>query len=109
MCASAKNTLCQMPCPYPPSPPTYRQFSRRTRPGLAKTCASAKDTLPLPYPPSLPAPHLYTVLTAIAQLINEPNAADPINNEAAEMYMSDNKKFLKTAEEWVKKHAEKRP
>jgi ubiquitin-protein ligase len=52
---------------------------------------------------------LRTVLSVIANLIEEPNAADPLNNEAAGLYQQDRAKFNKTAEEWVKKHAEKRP
>lgn len=56
-----------------------------------------------------PTTQMVDVLTALANLIDEPNPSDPVNNDAAEMYINDNKKFMKTAEEWVKKHAEKRP
>lgn len=50
-----------------------------------------------------------TVLATLSNIVNEPNAADPINNEAAELYLGDQAKFMKVADEWVKKHAEKRP
>ncbi|KNC74760.1 hypothetical protein SARC_12702 [Sphaeroforma arctica JP610] len=55
-----------------------------------------------------PATNVTQVLAAIANLIDEPNPSDPINNEAAKLYVEDIAAFNKRAAEWVKTHAIKR-
>ncbi|KJE90860.1 ubiquitin-conjugating enzyme E2 l [Capsaspora owczarzaki ATCC 30864] len=56
-----------------------------------------------------PATRIDQVLSALVDLVNEPNAADPLNTEVAEVLTTDKKKFVKNVEEHIKKHAEKRP
>eukprot|EP01134_Creolimax_fragrantissima_P007266 CFRG7266T1 len=52
-----------------------------------------------------PATQVAQVLSAIGNLIDEPNPSDPINNEAAKLYVEDTGAFKKKAAEWVKTHA----
>lgn len=50
----------------------------------------------------------FTVIQALIALVNKPEAEHPLRAELAEEYAKDRKKFLKNAEEFTKKHAEKR-
>ena len=52
-----------------------------------------------------PASRLSLVLTAILQLLQEPNLEDPIANEPAELYRTDKDGFIKNAKEYTKKYA----
>ena len=42
-------------------------------------------------------------------LIHDPEPEHPLRGDLAEEYTKDKKKFIKTAEDYTKKHAEKRP
>lgn len=42
-------------------------------------------------------------------LVNDPEPEHPLRAELAEEFMKDRKKFFKNAEEFTKKHSEKRP
>eukprot|EP00123_Amoebidium_parasiticum_P014128 comp22347_c0_seq1/m.33255 comp22347_c0_seq1/g.33255 ORF comp22347_c0_seq1/g.33255 comp22347_c0_seq1/m.33255 type:complete len:154 (-) comp22347_c0_seq1:462-923(-) len=56
-----------------------------------------------------PATKVVQILESLANLIDEPNPSDPLDTEIAEIYTQDNKKFMKNAEDHIKKHSEKRP
>jgi len=47
-------------------------------------------------------------MTALVQLIAEPEIDHPLRGDLAEEYQKERKKFMKNAEEFTKKHAEKR-
>lgn len=49
------------------------------------------------------------VMHALLAMIAEPELDHPIRADLAEEYRKDKKKFFKNAEEFTKKHAEKRP
>ena len=49
------------------------------------------------------------VIQALVSLINEPEPDHPLRGDLAEEYMKDRKKFMKNAEEFTKKHSERRP
>ncbi|VDP15206.1 unnamed protein product [Heligmosomoides polygyrus] len=49
------------------------------------------------------------VMMALLALIQEPEPDHPLRADLAEEFSKDRKKFNKTAEEFTKKHAEKRP
>lgn len=51
----------------------------------------------------------FSVMMALLSLINEPEPSHPIRADVAEEFQKDHKKFMKTAEEHTRKHAEKRP
>ena len=50
-----------------------------------------------------------SVLQSLVSLIHEPEPEHPLRADLAEEYTKDKKKFMKNAEENVKKFAEKRP
>ena len=49
------------------------------------------------------------VIQALVALINEPEPEHPLRGDLAEEYLKDRKKFMKNAEDFTKKHSEKRP
>lgn len=49
------------------------------------------------------------MIQALVALVNEPEPEHPLRADLAEEYLKDKKKFTKNAEEYTKKHSEKRP
>lgn len=49
------------------------------------------------------------VIQALVALVNDPEPEHPLRADLAEEYLKDRKKFVKNAEEFTKKHSEKRP
>jgi len=56
-----------------------------------------------------PATKTDQVINALLSLINEPEPAHPLREDLAKEYFKDRKKFMKNAEDFTKKHGEKRP
>jgi len=56
-----------------------------------------------------PATRTDQVIESLSQLVNEPEPDHPLRADLAEEYTKDKKKFFKNAEEFTKKHSEKRP
>ncbi|XP_078682243.1 ubiquitin-conjugating enzyme E2 L3-like isoform X2 [Branchiostoma floridae x Branchiostoma belcheri] len=56
-----------------------------------------------------PATRTDQVINALVALVNDPEPEHPLRGDLAEEYTKDRKKFLKSAEEYTKKHGEKRP
>ena len=56
-----------------------------------------------------PATKAEQVIQALVALINDPEPDHPLRAEIAEEFSKDKKKFLKNAEDYTKKYAEKRP
>ena len=56
-----------------------------------------------------PATKTEQVIQSLVALVNDPEPDHPLRSEIAEEYTRDRKKFCKTAEEFTKKHGEKRP
>ena len=56
-----------------------------------------------------PATKTDQVIKALVQMINVPEPDHPLRGDLAEEYTKDKKKFMKNAEEFTKKHSEKRP
>ena len=52
---------------------------------------------------------LFAVVQSLAALVNDPEPEHPLRADLAEEFLKDRKKFNKTAEEFTKKHADKRP
>lgn len=50
-----------------------------------------------------------SVIQALVALVNDPEPEHPLRAELAEEYLKDKKKFFKIAEEYTRKHSEKRP
>lgn len=51
---------------------------------------------------------IFVVIQALIALVNDPEPEHPLRADLAEEFLKDRKKFLKNAEEFTKKHAEKR-
>lgn len=51
----------------------------------------------------------FAVIQSLIALVNDPQPEHPLRADLAEEYSKDRKKFLKNAEEFTKKHGEKRP
>ena len=51
----------------------------------------------------------FKVIQALVSLINEPEPDHPLRADLAEEFVKDRKRFIKNAEEFTKKHGEKRP
>merc|ERR1712042_190582 len=56
-----------------------------------------------------PATKTDQVIQSLVALVNDPEPDHPLRSDLAEEFTRDKKKFLKSAEEFTKKHAEKRP
>lgn len=52
---------------------------------------------------------LPAVIQSLIALVNDPQPEHPLRADLAEEYSKDRKKFFKNAEEFTKKHGEKRP
>lgn len=52
--------------------------------------------------------YIFIVIQALIALVNDPEPEHPLRADLAEEFLKDRKKFLKNAEEFTKKHAEKR-
>ena len=52
---------------------------------------------------------LFAVIQALVALVHDPEPEHPLRADLAEEYSKDKKKFLKNAEEFTKKFAERRP
>lgn len=48
------------------------------------------------------------MIQALIALVNDPEPEHPLRADLAEEFQRDRRKFLKNAEEYTKKHAEKR-
>jgi hypothetical protein len=63
----------------------------------------------IPPPLSIMGCVLVAVIQALVALVHDPEPEHPLRADLAEEYSKDKKKFLKNAEEFTKKHGEKRP
>ena len=52
---------------------------------------------------------LFSVIQALVALVHSPEPEHPLRGDLAEEYTKDRKKFMKNAEEFTKKHGDKRP
>jgi ubiquitin-conjugating enzyme E2 L3 len=50
----------------------------------------------------------FTVIQSLIALVNDPEPEHPLRADIAEEFQRDRRKFLKNAEEYTKKYAEKR-
>jgi len=56
-----------------------------------------------------PATKTDQVIQALVALVNDPEPEHPLRADLAEEYVKDRRKFFKNAEEFTRKHSEKRP
>lgn len=51
----------------------------------------------------------FPVIQALIALVNDPEPEHPLRADLADEFLKDRKKFMKNAEDYSKKHSEKRP
>ncbi|KAK9497566.1 hypothetical protein O3M35_004265 [Rhynocoris fuscipes] len=56
-----------------------------------------------------PATKTDQVIQALVALVTDPEPEHPLRGDVAEEFVKDRKKFMKNADEFTKKHAERRP
>jgi len=95
------------PAEYPFKPPKITFKTKIYHPNIDE---KGQVCLPIISPENWkPATKTDQVIQALAALINDPEPEHPLRADVAEEYSKDRKKFMKSAEEFTKKHAEKRP
>jgi len=97
----------QFPAEYPFKPPKIAFKTRIYHPNVDE-----KGQICLPIVSAenwKPATKTDQVIQALVSLVNEPEPDHPLRGDLAEEYLKDKKKFMKNAEEFTKKHSEKRP
>ncbi|WKX99777.1 hypothetical protein Q1695_014558 [Nippostrongylus brasiliensis] len=95
------------PADYPFKPPKITLATKIYHPNIDD---KGQVCLPIVDPNNWkPATRTEQVMMALLALIQEPEPDHPLRADLAEEFSKDRKKFNKTAEEFTKKHAEKRP
>jgi len=99
--------LIEFPAEYPFKPPRVTFKTKIYHPNIDE-----KGQICLPIISAenwKPATKTDQVIQALIALVNEPEPEHPLRADLAEEYSKDRKKFLKNAEEFTRKFAEKRP
>jgi len=95
------------PAEYPFKPPKITILTKIYHPNIDE---KGQVCLPIVAPENWkPATKTDQVMGALLAMISEPEPDHPLRADLAEEYTKDRKKFFKNAEEFTKKHAEKRP
>mmetsp|Transcript_60167 Transcript_60167/g.99837 ORF Transcript_60167/g.99837 Transcript_60167/m.99837 type:complete len:156 (+) Transcript_60167:101-568(+) len=91
-----------LPEEYPMAPPKVRFLTKIYHPNIDKLGRICLDILKDKWSPAL---QIRTVLLSIQALLSAPNPDDPLANDVAEMWKSDEQKAIATAKEWTEKFA----
>jgi len=86
------------------SPPKVRFTTKIYHPNIDKLGRICLDILKDKWSPAL---QIRTVLLSVQALLSAPNPDDPLANDVAEAWKTNEKTAIKTAKEWTKKHAMK--
>ncbi|KAJ1795689.1 ubiquitin-conjugating enzyme E2 N [Coemansia sp. RSA 2399] len=87
-----------LPEEYPMAPPKVRFLTRMYHPNIDKLGRICLDILKDKWSPAL---QIRTVLLSIQALLSAPNPDDPLDNDVAERWKSDEKLAIQTAKEWT--------
>jgi len=87
---------------YPMSPPKVRFLTRIYHPNIDKLGRICLDILKDKWSPALT---IRTVLISIQALLSAPNPDDPLANDVAEHWKTNEKSAIATAKEWTRKFA----
>merc|ERR1712004_471060 len=93
-----------LPESYPMEPPKVRFLTKICHPNIDKLGRICLDVLKDKWSPAL---QIRTVLLSIQALLSAPNPDDPLNNEVADLWKSNEKKAIIEAKAWTKKYASK--
>lgn len=84
------------------APPKVRFLTRIYHPNIDRLGRICLDILKDKWSPAL---QIRTVLLSIQALLSAPNPDDPLNNEAAELWKSQEAVAIQTARDWTKQYA----
>jgi len=99
--------VIEFPAEYPFKPPRITFRTRIYHPNIDE---KGQVCLPIISAENWkPATKTDQVIQALLALVNSPEPEHPLRADVAEEYSKDRKKFMKNAEEFTRKHAEKRP
>lgn len=84
------------------APPKVRFLTRLYHPNIDRLGRICLDILKEKWSPAL---QIRTVLLSIQALLSAPNPDDPLNNEAAELWKTDEAAAIRTAQDWTRRHA----
>merc|ERR1711934_1284806 len=87
-----------LPEEYPMAPPKVRFLTKIYHPNVDRLGRICLDILKDKWSPAL---QIRTVLISIQALMSAPNPDDPLNNEAAEQWKSNEQAALAKAKEWT--------
>ena len=91
-----------LPGDYPMSAPKTRFITRIYHPNIDLVGRICLDILKDKWSPAL---QIRTVILSIQALLSAPNPDDPLNNEAAELWLKNEKKAHEKARMWTYKYA----
>jgi len=92
-----------LPEEYPMAPPKVRFMTKIYHPNIDKLGRICLDILKEKWSPAL---QIRTVLLSIQALLSAPNPDDPLDNQVANHWKTNEAEAIKTAREWTKKHAD---
>lgn len=87
---------------YPMSAPKVRFITKIYHPNIDRLGRICLDILKDKWSPAL---QIRTLLLSIQALLSAPNPDDPLANDVAELWKTNETKALKTAKEWTQKYA----
>eukprot|EP01100_Stratorugosa_tubuloviscum_P004714 TRINITY_DN2191_c0_g7_i1.p1 TRINITY_DN2191_c0_g7~~TRINITY_DN2191_c0_g7_i1.p1 ORF type:complete len:152 (+),score=67.40 TRINITY_DN2191_c0_g7_i1:87-542(+) len=91
-----------LPEEYPMVPPKVRFLTKIYHPNIDRLGRICLDILKDKWTPAL---QIRTALLSIQLLLSTPNPDDPLANEVANHWKSDNASALQTAREWTRRYA----
>ena len=91
-----------LPDEYPMAPPKVRFMTKIYHPNIDKLGRICLDILKEKWSPAL---QIRTVLLSIQALLSAPNPDDPLDNQVANQWKTNEAEAIRTAKEWTKRHA----
>merc|ERR1711912_71443 len=88
---------------YPMTPPKVRFLTKLFHPNVDKLGRICLDILKDKWSPAL---QIRTVLLSIQALLSAPNPDDPLNNQVAELWKTNEAQAIAEAKAWTQKYAQ---
>ena len=92
-----------LPADYPMAPPKVRFLTRMYHPNIDKIGRICLDILKDKWSPAL---QIRTVLLSIQALLSAPNPDDPLDNDVAEHWKTDEAAAVRMAADWTRQYAQ---